>query len=178
MIVTERLILRPWREADRDPFSAMARDAEVMEYLPADNRDQSDDAIDRMIEAQAEHGYCFWAMEHKAERRFMGFCGLLPPRAPFAEVEIGWRLERAAWGKGYAKEAAEACLSWAWRELGADSVIAVTVPDNRRSWGLMLGLGMVHHPAEDFDHPDLPAGDRLRRHVLYRIARPLLAAAE
>ena len=172
MIETERLLLRPWRDADRDPFSAMARDAEVMEYLPANNRNESDDAIDRMIAAQAEHGYCFWAMDLKSERRFIGFCGLLPPRAPFAEVEIGWRLERAAWGKGFAREAAAACLEWAWRELGANSVIAVTVPDNRRSWGLMIRLGMARNPGDDFDHPDLPEGDPLRRHVLYRIERP------
>ena len=172
MIETERLLLRPWRDADRDPFWAMAQDVEVMKYLPADDRIDSDDAIDRMIAAQARQGYCFWAMQHKADQRFIGFCGLLPPRAPFTEVEIGWRLERAAWGQGYAQEAAQACLDWAWRELGVASVIAVTVPENERSRSLMLRLGMVRNPGEDFDHPHLPEGDPLRRHVLYRINRP------
>ena len=172
MIETERLLLRPWRDADRDPFWAMAQDAEVMRYLPATDRADSDDTIDSMIAAQAEHGYCFWAMMLKGENRFIGFCGLLPPHDPFAEVEIGWRLESAAWGKGYAKEAAQACLEWAWRELGVASVIAVTVPENERSRGLMLRLGMTRKPEEDFDHPRLQEGDPLRRHVLYRIARP------
>ena len=172
MIETERLLLRPWRDEDREPFWAMAQDPEVMRYLPAMDRADSDDSIDRSIETQAEHGYCFWAVELKAEKRFVGFCGMVPPHDPFVEVEIGWRLERAAWGKGYAKEGAEACLDWAWRKLDAASVIAVTVPENTRSWALMLRLGMTHDPAEDFDNPNVPEGDPLRRLVLYRIKRP------
>jgi RimJ/RimL family protein N-acetyltransferase len=172
MIETDRLLLRPWCDADRKPFWAMALEPEVMRYLPSIDRIDSDDLIDRQIERQAGHGYCLWAVELKAEQRFIGFCGMLPPHDPFVEIEIGWRLARTAWGSGYATEAAGACLDWAWRKLGAASVIAVTVPANLRSWGLMLRLGMTRNPAEDFDHPDLPNGDPLRRHVLYRINRP------
>ena len=172
MIETERLLLRPWRETDRNPFWSMAQDSEVMRYLPSMDRADSDDIINRMAVTQSEHGYCFWPMELKTEGRFIGFCGLMPPHEPFAEVEIGWRLERAAGFKGYAREAAQACLSWAWQELGVNSVIAVTVPDNERSRGLMLRLGMTHDAAEDFDNPNVAAGDPLRRLVLYRIKRP------
>ncbi|MEO6716137.1 MAG: GNAT family N-acetyltransferase [Novosphingobium sp.] len=172
MIETDRLLLRPWREADRKPFWAMALDREVMRYLPAIDRIDSDSLINRQIERQAGHGYCLWAMEFKAEKRFIGFCGMLPPHDPFVEIEIGWRLAQADWGKGYAREGAAACLDWAWRKLDAASVIAVTVPANLRSWGLMLRLGMTRNPDEDFDHPSLPEGDPLRRHVLYRIVRP------
>ena len=78
MIETERLLLRPWRDEDRDPFWAMAQDVEVMKYLPADDRIDSDDAIDRMIAAQAQQGYCFWAMQHKADQRFIGFAACCP----------------------------------------------------------------------------------------------------
>ena len=172
MIETDRLLLRPWRDEDRAPFWAMAHDREVMRYFAATDRIENDRLIDRQIERQAMHGYCLWAMELKAEKRFIGYCGMLPPHDPFVEIEIGWRLESAAWGKGYAKEGAAACLDWAWRELGAASVIAVTVPANERSWGLMLRLGMTRDPGEDFDHPHLPDGDPLRRHVLYRINCP------
>jgi RimJ/RimL family protein N-acetyltransferase len=172
MIETERLLLRPWREADRKPFWAMARDREVMRYFPATDRIDNDHLIDRQIERQGRHGYCLWALELKSDKRFIGYCGMLPPHDPFVEIEIGWRLAHADWGKGYAREGAEACLDWAWSELGAASVIAVTVPANQRSWGLMLRLGMTRNPDEDFDHPHLPEGDPLRRHVLYRINRP------
>ena len=172
MIETGRLLLRPWRDTDRKPFWAMAQNAEVMRYLPAIDRIDSDSLIDRQIERQSGHGYCLWAMELKAEQRFIGFCGMLPPHDPFVEIEIGWRLGDADWGKGYAREGAEACLDWAWHKLDASSVIAVTVPANLRSWGLMERLGMTRNPEEDFDHPSLPEGDPLRHHVLYRIERP------
>ena len=172
MIETERLLLRPWRDEDREPFWAMAQDREVMRYFPEADRIDSDGLIDRQMERQSGHGYCLWAAELKAEKRFIGYCGMLPPHDPFVEIEIGWRLAHADWGKGYAREGAEACLDWAWHELDAASVIAVTVPANKRSWGLMLRLGMTRNPDEDFDHPSLPKGDPLRRHVLYRIERP------
>jgi RimJ/RimL family protein N-acetyltransferase len=172
MIETERLLLRPWRQRDRAPFWAMTQDREVMRHFPPTDRSDCNQLIDRQIERQAQYGYCLWAMELKAERRFIGFCGMLPPHDPFVEIEIGWRLQHAAWGQGYAKEGALACLDWAWQRLDAASVIAVTVPANKRSWGLMIRLGMTRNPAEDFDHPHLPPGSPLRRHVLYRIERP------
>lgn len=171
-IETARLVLRDWREDDREPFRTISHDPEVMRYFPASASVGSDQLIDRQIERQSRHGYCMWAMEAKADHRLIGICGMLPPHDPFVEIEIGWRLERAAWGQGLAREAAEACFDWAWRELDADSVIAVTVPANRRSWGLMERLGMTRNPDEDFDHPDLPRGDPLRRHVLYRMTSP------
>jgi RimJ/RimL family protein N-acetyltransferase len=173
MIETERLILRAWQDADRASFWDMMQDPEVVRYFPETGRSDCERLIDRQIEWQAGHGYCLWAVELKAEKRFIGICGMLPPHDPFVEIEIGWRLEHAAWGKGYAREGAEACLDWAWRKLAAPSVIAVTVPKNVRSWGLMIRLGMTRDPGEDFDHPDLPKGDPLRRHVLYRIRRPV-----
>ena len=136
------------------------------EYGPADLLDRRDQAILSLAETVGA------TAELKADGRFIGYCGMLPPHDPFVEIEIGWRLAHADWGKGYAREGAEACLDWAWHELDAASVIAVTVPANKRSWGLMVRLGMTRDPGEDFDHPALPEGDPLRRHVLYRINRP------
>lgn len=172
MIETSRLLLRAWRDDDRDPSWVMAQDPEFMRYLLPCTRQESDAAIARMMAMQAEHGLCLWAMERRSDRRLLGCCGLLPPREPTFEYEIGWRLARDAWGQGYAHEAAKACLSWAWQSREPDVVVAITVPENARSRRLMERLGMVRDVAADFEHPAIPEGHRLRRHVLYRIARP------
>jgi RimJ/RimL family protein N-acetyltransferase len=176
MIETLRLILRPWCDEDREPFWAMACDPRVMEYLPPLTWAESDAAVDRMKVLQAEHGHLFWALERKGEGKFIGFCGIMPPRSPIFEHEIGWRLAHDAWGQGYAREAAEASLAWAWANLSVPAIMAITNLANIRSWGLMERLGMTRCPDEDFDHPELAEGDPLRPHILYRIYRPQLAA--
>ena len=175
MIETERLLLRGWREADIAPFHAMGQDAEVMRYIgPPITWDDARAAHDRMIARQAEDGYCFWALERKGDAAFLGFCGLQPGYALLeGETEIGWRLRRDAWGQGFAREAAEASLAWGWANLDAPRVTAITVPANRASWGLMERLGMTRYPDEDFDHPSVADNSPLKRHILYRIERPL-----
>jgi RimJ/RimL family protein N-acetyltransferase len=176
MIETERLILRPWCDADREPFWAMACDPRVMAYLPPLTREESDAAVDRMIAVERANGHVFWALERKSEGDFIGFCGILPPRSPIFEHEIGWRLAHHAWGQGLAREAAEASLAWAWANLAVPSIMAITNLANTRSWGLMERIGMVRFLDEDFDHPELAEGDPLRPHILYRINRPQLQA--
>lgn len=173
MIETARLRLRPWCDADRDQFFALAQDEEVMRYLPALDRAASDNVIDRLMAAQARDGYCFWAVERREDGAVLGFCGLMAPRPPLTEVEIGWRLARDAWGQGFASEAARASLQWAWDNIPeAMSVVAITVPENVRSQAVMDRIGMKRDEGADFDHPSVPEGDPLRRHVLYRIERP------
>ena len=171
-IKTDRLVLRAWRETDRDPFFALNGDPVVMEFLPVTDRAASDSMVDRMIATQNRDGCCFWAVERKTDGAFLGFCGLMAPRAPLSEFEIGWRLNRAAWGHGFASEAARASLAWGWANLDAPSIVAITVPPNHRSRAVMERIGMTYADGEDFEHPGLPAGDPLRRHVLYRVARP------
>lgn len=177
MIETERLILRPWRDGDRAPYHAICRDPEVMRFLgPPQSRAESDAAVDRMIASQAQHGFCLWVVQRRDDEALLGFCGLKlgPPGTPIAgDVEIGWRLGRQHWGSGYAREAATASLDWAWAHLAVPSVAAITVAANARSWGLMERLGMKRKADGDFDHPGVPDGSPLKRHILYRIARPL-----
>jgi len=91
-------------------------------------------------------------------------------------VEIGWRLGRAHWGRGYAREAAQACLDWAWADLDVAVVAAMTVRANTASRTLMERLGMVRDVGPDFDHPRVRDGSPLRSHILYRISRPATAS--
>jgi RimJ/RimL family protein N-acetyltransferase len=177
---TERLLLRHWRPEDRAPFAAMNADPEVMEHFPAAlARAESDAFVDRIEAAFAAHGFGLWALEvaHPGELsgEFIGFTGLSVPsfEAHFMPaVEIGWRLARPAWGHGYASEAARRALSAAFGDYGLPEVVSFTSVTNERSQAVMRRIGMTHDPADDFDHPRLPPGDRLQRHVLYRAVRP------
>jgi ribosomal-protein-alanine N-acetyltransferase len=172
-IRTERLVLRRWREDDKEPFAALNADPVVMEHFPATLSREDSDALAERIEAGFdEHGFGLWAVE--ADGEFIGFTGLSVPRftAPFTPcVEIGWRLARSAWGRGYATEAARASLEDGFGRAGLTEVVSFTAVQNVRSQAVMGRLGMTHDPADDFDHPALPAGHPLRRHVLYRIRR-------
>ncbi|MBA9002086.1 GNAT family N-acetyltransferase [Thermomonospora cellulosilytica] len=173
---TERLILRRWRERDRGPFAALNADPQVMEHFPATlDRAGSDAAIDRYETGFEANGYGIWALEVAATGEFIGLAGLSPVTftAPFTPaVEIAWRLVRTAWGHGYATEAGRACLAYGFEALGLPEIVAFTSTTNLRSQAVMRRLGMTHDPADDFDHPRLPPGHRLRRHVLYRAAPP------
>lgn len=175
MIETERLFVRPWRDSDRVPFAAMSQDPQVMATLgPLMSRAQVDAAVDRMVAHQARHGFCFWAIERKADGAFLGFCGLkAEPAAPHleGEIEAGWRLRSDAWGQGYAREAAGASLAWGFAHLPHPRIIAITTPGNVRSWGLMERLGMRRLADGDFDHPGVPDGDPLKPHITYAIDR-------
>lgn len=176
-IVTERLLLRAWRDEDLEAFAALNADPVVMEYLPGLlSRDESDAMAGRIRDHFAAHGFGLWAVEVKAPdaASFIGFVGLWRPTwtAHFTPcVELGWRMARAYWGRGYATEAAQASMRFGFDQLGLDEVVALTVPDNLRSRAVMERLGMLRDPADDFDHPRIPEGHRLRRHVLYRRSR-------
>ncbi|MET0377337.1 MAG: GNAT family N-acetyltransferase [Rhizorhabdus sp.] len=177
MIETDRLVLRGWIDADKAPFHAMCNDRAVMEYLGAPlSHDDVDAAVARQNGFLVDAGYCFWAVERKSDSAFLGFCGLKPGAAgtPIeGRVEIGWRLAAAHWGAGYAREAAAASLAWGWANADADTIWAITVPGNSRSWGLMERLGMVRRCDLDFDHPLPGLEERLKPHITYSIGRPL-----
>lgn len=174
-IGTGRLILRRWRDSDREPFAAMNADPEVMRYFRATlDREASDAFADRIEASFDELGYGLWAVERRDGGAFLGFTGLALQRyeAPWTPaVEIGWRLARSAWGHGYATEAAEAALAFGFDRVGLDEIVSVTTRTNERSRRLMTRLGMTHDPADDFDYPLLPEGHPLRPSVLYRKTR-------
>lgn len=177
---TARLLLRRWREDDRGPFAALNADPEVMAHFPEPlPRERSDRMVDRMEAVFAHERYGLWALEVAATGQFVGFAGLNPVGFPAhftPAVEVGWRLARHAWGHGYATEAARAALGYGFEEVGLAEIVAFTTTTNLRSQAVMRRLRMTHDPADDFDHPDLPPGHRLRRHVLYRITPARFAA--
>ncbi|MES2095699.1 MAG: GNAT family N-acetyltransferase [Pseudomonadota bacterium] len=176
MIETDRLILREWRAGEVVPFHTMCNDPEVMRYLgPPIGLADAEAARDRMNGYIASHGYCFWAVERKSDAAFLGFCGMKPgpEGTPIHDaMEIGWRLARAYWGQGYAREAAAASIAWGWAHTDTPEIAAMTVIANSNSWGLMERLGMVRDYDADFDHPAVPDDSPLKRHILYRIVRP------
>jgi len=172
---TARLLLRRWRQIDREPFANLNADPVVMEHFPGVlSRKESDAMVDR-IEAQFDEvGYGLWAVEAPDEALFLGFVGLSVPNFQshfMPAVEIGWRLDRTYWGRGFATEAALAALADGFGRVGLTEIVSFTAPANVRSIRVMERLGMTHNPADDFDHPRLPEGHRLRRHVLYRLNR-------
>ncbi|MGA3047874.1 MAG: GNAT family N-acetyltransferase [Terracidiphilus sp.] len=174
-LTTPRLLLRPWRPSDRLPFQAINADPRVMEHYPSTLTPAESDALVARIEQHfAQYGHGPYAVELLETGTLLGYIGLHTPtfEAPFMPaVEIAWRLSADHWGQGLATEGARAVLHHAFETLGLASLVSFTVPKNQRSRRVMEKLGMVHDPNEDFDHPRLPEGDPLRRHVLYRISR-------
>jgi RimJ/RimL family protein N-acetyltransferase len=171
MIQTERLILRAYREEDRPDFAALNGDPQVGAWLGGTlDRAASDVLLDRFNAHIAEHGWGPWAVERKSDGRLIGMTGLASvnealPVGPAIEVE--WRLIPAAWGQGYASEAARAALAWGFANLDQDELLAFTADTNLASQGVMRKIGMVADPARDFDHPRLAPDHPLNRHVVY-----------
>lgn len=166
---TQRCILRQWREDDLALFAEMNADPEVVEFFPsALTSEQSDAFARRNAEAIERDGHGLWALE--VEGRFAGFVGLNRTAfdTPMGEhLEIGWRLARWAWGKGYASEAARAVLDFAFNELKLSEVFSFTTEKNVRSEAVMKRIGGVRRPDLDFDHPNT-VGWWGQRHIVYR----------
>ena len=181
MIRTERLLLRAWRDDDLASFAALNADPEVMRYfLGTLDRAQSDALAGRIRSLLDANGCGLWAIEvadasSPLDGRFIGFTGLVHQDFPAQftpAIEVGWRLSREAWGQGYATEAAREALRVGFEEHGLAEIVSMTAEGNIRSRAVMERIGMSHDPTDDFDHPGVPVGNALRRHVLYRVVNP------
>ncbi len=172
-IETKRLILRPWKEADLEPFAQLNVDGRVMEYFPSVlSRKESNDLARRIITNLEEQGWGLWAVAIPGVADFIGFIGLAKPsfEAHFTPtVEVGWRLAFDHWGNGYATEGAKAALAYGFETLQLPEIVSFTAEQNTRSRRIMEKIDMQYDPRDDFDHPKLPEGHPLRKHVLYRI---------
>lgn len=172
-IITARLRLRRWKDSDRLPFAQLNADMRVMRFLRGPySSAKSFAGIDAFEVEFDRRGFGRWALETTVDGGFIGMVGLhqLDFEAPFTPaVEIAWRLAFHAWGQGYATEAARAAVDYGFDTVGLDEIVALAAADNVRSRRVMERIGMRRNAADDFDHPRLPVGDPLRRHVLYRV---------
>ena len=176
MINTERLLLRQWQESDLEPWAALNADPEVMRHFPAVLRRAESDAMAAGNQAYIEaQGFGLWAVERRADRVFLGFVGLkgLAASNPLAPaVEAGWRLARHGWGQGYATEAASAAMADGFGRLGLERIVAFTAQSNLPSQAVMARCGMIRRSDLDFDHPALPEGHALSRHLVWERLKP------
>lgn len=172
-VKTKRLILRPWQEADLEPFAKLNADPRIMEYSPSVlSHKESNDLARRIIAKLKEQGWGLWAASVPGIADFIGFIGLAIPsfKAHFTPaVEVGWRLAFDFWGNGYATEGAKAALAYGFETLQLPEIVSFTAEQNMRSRRIMEKIGMQYDPKDDFDHPKLPEDHRFRRHVLYRL---------
>lgn len=170
---TERLLLRQWRESDRAPFARLNGDPVVMEHFPSTLDENQSDVLAELVDiGLAERDYGLWAVEVVDGPEFIGFVGLSSPtwQATFTPcIEVGWRLDRPHWGHGYATEAAAEVLRYGFQDLGLAEIVSFATLTNLPSYAVMKRLGMHRDPAEDFDHPNIAAGDPLCRHLLCRV---------
>ncbi len=171
MIHTDRLVLRPAVDADRDAIAALNAHPRVGEWLGGvRDRAASDAFVDRVQAHDARHGFGFWVVERKADGRVIGMTGVwwVPPEMDMPNtVEIGWRFHPDAWGQGYATEAARAALDYGFGTLGLPEIIAFTARTNLASQSVMTRIGMAHAPERDFEHPGVAEGDPLKPHVVF-----------
>lgn len=175
MIKTKRLVLKNYTDQEREPFYLLNSDPEVMRYFPSVlTREESDAMLKRLNEGIDQRGWGLWAAF--LEDEFIGMIGLnpIPFEAHFTPaVEVGWRLAKKHWGKGYATEGAQAALDFGFNQLGLNEIISITTVSNLPSQRVMQRLGMTHDAKDDFDHPRLDINHPLRRHVLYRLRKPI-----
>lgn len=173
MLTTLRLILRPWCDDDLPTFAALNSDPDVMRFFAEPlSRQQSDAYAELLQQRIGELGWGLWAVEVREHVPFIGFVGLSTPafEAHFTPcIEVGWRLAKAYWGRGYATEAARAALAYGFGNLSLREIVSYTSTENWRSRAVMERLGMTHNPADDFEYPRLDKNHPLRHQVLYRI---------
>ncbi|MFZ1996938.1 MAG: GNAT family N-acetyltransferase [Solirubrobacteraceae bacterium] len=148
-VETERLVLRGWREVDLQTFADIAEDAEVMRFLGG--------VVDRaqawrMMALFAGHwplrGYGSWVVERRTDHAVLGRAGLWQPEG-WPGLEVGWMFARSAWGHGFATEAAQAAVAWAWENLECEQLISLIAPGNERSVRVAQRLGMEPLRAHD-----------------------------
>ena len=171
---TDRLTLREWGEGDEARFYAAMNTPAVMRWLggvqtPA----QWHEAYLRLVDYQRDLGHTFWLVERRTDGDLLGFCGLKRVNAPGAlmpgAMEIGWRLREAAWGQGFAKEAAIASMDLAFGHFSAPFVVAPTARANLPSQGLMRRIGMERRPEFDFTDTRFPADSVVNPQIVHSI---------
>ena len=173
LFTSQRLGFRNWIPSDKKPFAAMCKDKDVMEYFPSTlSTKESNGLIDRLIKHYNENNFTFYAVDILENSEFIGFIGMINTsfEAYFTPcVEIGWRLKRASWGKGYATEGAKCCLKYGFDELNLNEIVSITPLKNSKSEKVMQKIGM--HKEGIFEHPYFEDDHWLKTEMLYKISK-------
>jgi len=171
---TKRLILRQWKPEDYPHFARINADPEVMSFYPRTlSENESNQMADKLKCLISLRGWGLWAVETITGREFIGFVGLHEPRDDLPVtpcVEIGWRLDKSHWGHGYATEAAQACLKYAFDVIDLTEVYSFASLVNIKSYAVMQRLNMLD-TGNNFEHPNFPQGHEYAEHVLYKITK-------
>ncbi|WP_299347985.1 GNAT family N-acetyltransferase [uncultured Maritalea sp.] len=177
MIETERLILRPFVDADTDTFASFTADPVVMRFYPdVQTRQEAELWLSRCAERFAKHGFHMMAVERKSDGALLGLagCGRIPYDVPGpSDVEAGWLFGKQYWGKGYATEAASAAIAHTFSNFDVPEIVAITYRNNWPSRKVMEKLGFIHNPLRDFEHTQLPRDSKVLPHVLYSLRKPI-----
>jgi len=148
---TDRLIFCEWREEDFEPFHAICSDSRVMQHVGDGQiwrRKRTGQFIQSANEMLRNHGYCQWALIHKADNRLIGYCGFVKTETV---PEIGWRLAPEYWEQGMATEAARAAFDYGILTLRFSRVIATVQTANAASVRVIEKLGMTLEQSSDRD---------------------------
>jgi len=164
-----RLGFRNWLATDLEEMAAINADKEVMEFFPRlATKEETANFIHRMQRQFTDKGFCYFAVDKLENNEFIGFIGLSEQtfEAHFTPcIDIGWRLSKTAWNKGFATEGAARCLEFAFHDLNLQKVVAVAPKINVRSEQVMKKIGMKK--LGEFEHPLLGDCERLKDCVLY-----------
>ncbi|WP_103071420.1 GNAT family N-acetyltransferase [Aquimarina sediminis] len=170
---SQRLGFRNWTSDDLEPLAQINDDDDVMEFFPfKPSKEETEAFIARMQKMLTEKGFCYFAVDILETNEFIGFIGLseqtyLDEMGPF--IDIGWRLKKSVWNKGYATEGAKACLRFGFDQIGLEKIYSVAPEANIKSELIMKKIGMQR--VHSFDHPKLLNNDRLKRCSLYEIIK-------
>lgn len=174
LFTSQRLGFRNWKHDDLGLLTQINNDEEVMMFFPfKPTKEDSRAFIIRMQNMYAEKGFCYFAVDLLDTKEFIGFIGLaeqsyLEDMGAF--IDIGWRLKKSIWNKGYATEGAMACLDFGFNKIGLQKIYSTAPEINKKSELIMQKIGMQQ--IKTFEHPKLLNDERLKKCVLYEALAP------
>lgn len=173
LFTSNRLGFRNWKDSDIEFMHQINSDEEVMEFFPSiPTKKETETFVLKMQHQFADKGFCYFAVDILKTNEFIGFIGISEQTyktdfSPF--IDIGWRLKKSSWNKGYATEGAKACLNYAFQKLNLKTIYSVAPILNIKSQRVMLKIGMKKHST--FVHPKIPNDSILKSCIVYKIKK-------
>jgi RimJ/RimL family protein N-acetyltransferase len=170
IFTSDRLGFRNWDLTDTDKMHEINSDEKVMEFFPTiPTAEQTTEFVERMKKQFENKRFCYFAVDKLEDSEFIGFIGLSEQtyEADFTPcVDIGWRIKRSEWNKGFASEGAKKCLDYALNELKFENVYSIAPKINTKSEHIMTKIGLIKQ--YEFEHSLLSNYERLKTCVLYK----------